>query len=213
MNIKAVIFDMDGVLVDTEPLQLKRHGEYLDSIGINLPEEEMKKIVGAHSNMTWDIIKSYFNESVNKEHYFNGFKHFYKETPINYLELLNEGVETTLSWLKVNNYKIALASSGNQEKINKVMDDCKIKDYFDSIISGDMFKQSKPHPEIYLTTANNLKVLPKECLVVEDSHYGIEAAKRSGMYTVAKKETRFDFSQSEANKVVGKVSDIIQLLS
>ncbi len=212
MRIKAVIFDMDGVLVDTEPVQLTRNREYFKANGIVYDENELLKTVGAHSRLTWEIIRKFFPDGTTNQDYLNGLHaHFNHQHP-NYSDLLNDHVIETLQWLKDRGYKIALASSGSQEKIKMVVEQCEIAEYFLYRVSGDMFERSKPDPEIYLTTAKNLGVKPEECMVVEDSDYGIKAAKSAGMYTVAIREERFLFSQDEADKIIDHMSDLVKLL-
>jgi len=82
------------------------------------------------------------------------------------------------------------------KKIEIVLSQCVLENYFEVILSGEMFDQSKPNPDIYLTAAKKLGFNPEECLVVEDSIYGITAAKLAGMYTVALEESRFGIDQS-----------------
>ncbi|MBD1382707.1 HAD family hydrolase [Bacillus sp. IB182487] len=169
-------------------------------------------MVGGNKKMTFEIISRYYSKENNRVDYYNNFEKYFKDIPINYFELLNDGVVDFLKWLTENNFRIALASSGSLEKIEDVLKQCEIKDYFELIVSGDMFKQSKPHPEIYQTVSKLLNIPVDECLVIEDSNYGIESSTRAGMFTIAKKEERFPFSQDKAQKIVNTFAEIRHFL-
>ncbi|MGG5314675.1 HAD family hydrolase [Enterococcus sp. AZ072] len=212
MTFKAVIFDMDGVIVDTEPLQFARQKEYLQHLGVAIPEETLMEMVGGNKKMTFQIISNYYKEEISFKEYYKRFAAYYADRPIDFTEILNEGVIETLEWLKAQGYRLALASSGAPEKIEAALTQCKIKDYFELILSGDMFKASKPHPEIYQTVAQKMRLAPEECLVIEDSNYGIESATRAGMYTLAKREERFPFSQEQADGLFDSFSEVIAFL-
>lgn len=212
MSYKAVIFDMDGVLIDSEPTQLSRHDEYLKHLGVTLSEEDLLRLVGNHKKMIFQIISQYYSGEKEYKAYFKKFLAYYKDRPIDYRKLLNEGVHELLGWLKDQGYLLAIASSGAPDKIDTVLTQCKLKGYFDLVISGDMFHQSKPHPEIYLTVADKLGVSCDECLVVEDSNYGIEAARRAKMFTMAKREERFPFSQEDANIIFDSFEEVQRFL-
>lgn len=208
MTFKAIIFDMDGVIVDTEPLQFARQKEYLQHLDITILEETLMKMVGGNKKMAFQIISDHSKEEMSFEKYYKHFTAYYAERPIDFTEILNDGIVEILEWLRSQGYRLALASSGAPEKIEAALTQCQIKDYFELILSGDMFKASKPHPEIYQTVAQKMCLLPEECLVIEDSNYGIESATRAGMYTLAKREERFPFSQEKADGLFDSFSEI-----
>lgn len=133
-------------------------------------------------------------------------------TPISYASILNPGVKKTLAVLKERKIKIALASSSDLADINAVLTQCELHPYFDSVMSGEMLQKTKPHPEIYIRTAQNLHTDCAECLVLEDSPYGIEAAKKAGMYVLAKKDTRFGFQQNQADAIITDVEEVLNYL-
>ena len=98
-------------------------------------------------------------------------------------------------------YKLAIASSSSKELISKCLKECSIDSYFDLVVTGRDFKESKPNPEIYLYTAKQLGVSSDECVVLEDSTIGITAAKRAGMYTLAHRDLRFNIDQTLADHI------------
>lgn len=101
--------------------------------------------------------------------------------------------------LKKEGWKIGLASSSSRYHINECCSRCNIQDFFDFTISGEECNHSKPNAEIYIKAAQALKVKVEECIVLEDSTYGIAAAKRAGMYVIAHKDERFSFHQKAAD--------------
>ncbi|MFD1415766.1 HAD family hydrolase [Oceanobacillus jeddahense] len=210
--VKAIIFDMDGVLIDSEPVQLKRYDEFLRYKGVSLPRKELNKIVGASSKLTWKMLEDRFEGILTRDAFHQELTDYHNGNDMDFSTLLNEGATEILSWLNSQNYSVALASSANINKINQVINQCGLDDFFEVVLSGDMFNESKPNPEIYLTAAEKLNMAPEECLVIEDSVYGITAAKAAGMYTVAKEELRFDFDQSKADRVVIDLFEIKQVV-
>lgn len=207
--IKAVIFDMDGVIVDTEPVYYERLHEFFKYNNIHPEIEELNKIVGSSSVDTWDAIQQIWGKELDKNQYEAAYDEFYKDMPIDFRKIVDQDITFVLDWLTKENYKIALASSSSHSNILEVLEQCNLKHYFHSILSGEMFKQSKPHPEIYLKTAETLEVQPDECLVIEDSTYGIRAGKAAGMYVLAKEDNRFNFNQGLADGKIQRLNQII----
>jgi HAD superfamily hydrolase (TIGR01509 family) len=207
--IKAVIFDMDGVVVDTEPIHYKRLEEFLNYNGIHPEPEDLENIAGSSSTDTWAAIQRIWGKPLDKKEYDQAYHDYFKNKPFKYSEILDSDLKTLLDWLTEEDYKIALASSSSMDTIQDVLEECNLKQYFVSILSGDMFEQSKPNPEIYFKSATQLEVKPEECLVIEDSTYGITAAKDAGMYVLAKRDDRFNFKQDLANKIIDRLTDAI----
>ncbi|MDT2730400.1 HAD family hydrolase [Enterococcus gallinarum] len=207
--MKAVIFDMDGVVVDTEPIYFERLYKFLLHNDLQPDKEELNKVVGSSSVDAWDIIQNIWGKEMDRTQYDEAYKEFYKDHPINFQNIMDKDLLLVLDWLTKRNYRIGLASSSSYSNIMEVLEQCNISHYFHSVLSGEMFKQSKPHPEIYLKTAEKLQVHPEECLVVEDSTYGITAGKEAGMLVLAKRDSRFNFDQNIADKKIHRLKEVI----
>lgn len=207
--VKAVIFDMDGVIVDTEPVYYERLHEFFKHNNIHPEIEELDNIVGSSSVDTWDAIQRIWGKELDKNQYEEEYNEFHENKPVDFKEIVDRDITVVLEWLTKEKYKIGLASSSSYDDIQEVLKQCNIKHYFHSVLSGEMFEQSKPNPEIYLKTAEALEVQPDECLVIEDSTYGIMAGKAAGMYVLAKEDNRFNFNQGLADGKIQRLKQVI----
>lgn len=184
-NKKAVIFDMDGVLVESEAIWKQAEYEVFSSLGVSVTEEN----------------SSYTQSLTTKEVTAFWYQKFpWKETPLSEVEemvvrrvmeliLLKDcatlGISAFIKNLKERNFKIGLATNAPEKIIPVVLKKTGTESLFDSVSSADFEEKGKPHPAIYLNTAKKLKVMPEECAVIEDSETGMEAAKKAGMSVIA----------------------------
>ena len=206
---KIVIFDMDGVLVDTEPVYYKRLEDFLISRGYAFPRAVLDRLVGESSRKTFSILKQAdpaFYDS--EETYRRDYRAYHQGQRIDYRELANPHVHQTLNQLKNTGWRLALASSSPRANIEQVLRELAILPLFEVIASGNDFRESKPNPEIYLFTAKKLKLDPHQCLVVEDSQYGIQAGVSAGMTVIARQDERFPMDQSQAHYFVKQLQEV-----
>lgn len=184
-KIKAVIFDMDGVLVDSEPISDKFFKQALEEFGKCVDLEYFEKLRGTNWISFWTTIKNDFG----LVHSIEELKLLHRNKFIDYLDTFNDlqpiaGIPELIKHLKSVKYEIAVASSANPKRISKLLLKTGLLNEFEVITSGDDVIEGKPHPEIFLKTAFNLKKQPKECIVIEDSEFGIESAKSAGMKAI-----------------------------
>ncbi len=208
----AVIFDMDGVLVDTEYEFMIEERDFLDDHGIDLSDEVLFATVGcSQQDFVRDLVS--WLASVGIERDGEGALAFYNEWAegrvIDYASLRNPGVPETLAELAERGVRLAVASSSPMENIKKVLTACGIIDRFEAIVSGEQFVQSKPNPEIYLHTLDLLGLDAGRCCCVEDSVPGIAAGKAAGLTVFAKREERFGYSQDQADAIIDQIPDLI----
>ena len=211
----AVIFDMDGVLVDTEFYYQKELERYIDYLQISVTRDELNAIVGSsHRDFQQVLVDWHERAGLGKlsvETAEARYEVWASAYPCDYRKLLNPGVPETLVGLKERGVRVALASSSPLNNIEEVLDTCGIRDHFEFLVSGEQFKRSKPDPDIYLHAIDRLGLPADCCCCVEDSLYGITAGKRAGLTVIAKREERFGFSQDAADKIIDQLPDLLEL--
>ncbi|MBE6024191.1 MAG: HAD family phosphatase [Cellulosilyticum sp.] len=178
---KAVVFDMDGILFDTENLYIQCWTQLAEEAQIENIVPVLKECTGTNEKKTHEIIKAHYGEDFDVEYYHRKAKANFIKHIEQYGMPMKPGVHELLSYLKEEGYKIGLASSTKLEMVKAHLKHAGIEHYFQVIVGGDMVKESKPNPEIYLIACQQLGVNPKETIAIEDSLNGIRAAFNAGM--------------------------------
>jgi len=182
-RFRAVIFDMDGVLADSEPLYLQGINEVLKDFGLAITEEDHNELLGAAVGPTWDFIYAKYappapyDECVAR----------YDQTMVRLLSRPRDplpGVRELLLELERRRVLRALASSSWPNWVKALLESTGLDGLFDVAVSSTEVEKGKPAPDIFLYTAEQLHVEPSWCVVLEDSRTGVLAAKAAGMYTI-----------------------------
>lgn len=181
---KLIIFDMDGVLLDSEKLYLDMNQTFFKTLGADISIEEHQTFVGISATKMWSYIKEKFNLSQSVDELKNLEKELKHKTLIETNIVPTDGVIKFLEFLKRNNYTITIASSGLKKNIDLILEKLKIGHYFDFIVSGEQVVKGKPEPDIFLKVAGHYGKKPDDCIVVEDSTNGVTAAKAAGMFCI-----------------------------
>ncbi len=214
--IKAIIFDMDGVIIDSEPVYDEWLKLFLEESHVEVSDEERKSLHGLSFNELQEIFKNWWHRSgytnitaeAIGEKFLAVVKVLEEYSPISYGELKDPNIKELMRDLKYDDFKIAIASSSPSSHVEKAMDEIGLREYVDLYVSGDMLERGKPDPEIYLHTMEALGVKPDECIVVEDSEYGIRSAKKAKLFVIAKEDKRFGFDQSLADAKVKSLKEL-----
>lgn len=184
MTQAAVIFDSDGVVVDSEPFSLAAFREAMEAQGVHLSDEDIMANCGLTDADICDYVFKKYGTNVDVEE-FHTLKQKLYEQKVKEKNLQPcPGVTDLLNEIEGKEIPYALASSGSSKKITFNLSRVNLLHRFPVIISGEQMERGKPDPDIFLTAAENLKTHPDYCVVIEDSLNGIEAAKRAGMYCV-----------------------------
>ncbi|MDE5748895.1 MAG: HAD family phosphatase [Acetatifactor sp.] len=184
MSIEAVIFDMDGVLFDTEKLCMD---SWIAIAGErNIPDMEVffPRCIGRNLTDTRMLFGEFYGELYDYEEFRKQASAWYH----GYIEKngmpMKKGVKELLEYLRRGGYKIGLASSTSRHSVEDHLERAGIREYFQSLTTGDMVEHSKPQPDIYLMACKSLEVNPAQTMAIEDSPNGIRAAHAAGMIPV-----------------------------
>ncbi len=213
----CVIFDMDGVLIDSGSLHFESWVKIAKEMGVKFSKKFFEQVFGQQSTT---IIRKLVGSKVDQilvEQWAILKENHYREIARNKLEPL-PGVIQILSELKRVGFKLAVGSSGPPENVALTLNTLNITKYFDTIITAAEVEKGKPEPDVFLIVAKTLKIKPKNCLVIEDAPVGIEAAKRAGMLSVALTTTHSKKELSGARIIIRdlsviKIIEIIELFN
>ncbi|MDD6467123.1 MAG: HAD family phosphatase [Erysipelotrichaceae bacterium] len=210
--IKAVIFDMDGIIIDSEPCYIEHLIQIFAHFGITVTKDELISIAGGTRKHYNAAINPRIENIVSREEFDAYTNQYYLENPVPYCQIVFPHLVEILEWIKSKGYRIALASSSYQYEIAQVLDETQLHEYFEFILSGDMFKEAKPNPDIYLTCIDKLGLSADECIAIEDSEYGISAAKGANLTCIAREDKRFGYNQTQADYLIQDLMDIKDIL-
>jgi beta-phosphoglucomutase family hydrolase len=185
-DFDAVIFDMDGVLINSEPFYVEVEQKNFKQLGIDISHEEHITYQGTATDLMWKKIIEKHGLSYTVEELVemtNSIVTPYFES----LETIETmpGVKKLIKYLHKNKFPLGLASSSYPDVINIILQKTNLKKYFGAVVDSQMAGASKPEPDIFLLTAKKLGVSPEKCVVIEDSTNGIRAAKSAGMFCIA----------------------------
>ena len=183
-QVQAVIFDMDGVIFDSERLVIECWQVIAEKHNIPDIVEICMRVQGNNRQETGKRFREKYGNDFPYDTYKKEVTALFRERYGEGRLPLKPGVVKILEELKRNNIPLALASSTRSDIVKLEMEEANLLPYFDAVLGGDMVPRSKPEPDIFLAAAAALQAEPKCCYVLEDSHNGIRAAYRAGMHPV-----------------------------
>lgn len=203
---------MDGVLIDSEPIYMQHVLDFYKRYGIKLEKKEVAKLAGSSNEASWEMMANWWKEPITPKAMETFYNEQYCEEEVDFSKIINPYVKDILPKLRDNKIKLAIASSSPMETIKQVIKECEIDQYFDYVVSGHSFKESKPNPEIYLHTLKVLETDVSNTLIIEDSTYGIQAAINAKIPVIALKDERFYYDQSNADYMVDDLLEAYYLI-
>ncbi len=206
-EVKGVIWDLDGVIVDTAPFHFEAWKKTLKEMGLPFSQEEFALIFGQRNR---DVMMRVVGRALSMEEMerISGRKEsLFREALRGNVRPL-PGVLFWLEELKRRGYRQALATSAPRENMELMVGSLGIEGFFDEIVLADEVSAGKPDPEIFLLAAKALQLSPARCIVIEDAVAGVEAAKRAGMRCIAVATSHVRRTLAEADMVVDGLNDL-----
>jgi HAD superfamily hydrolase (TIGR01509 family) len=183
-SLAAVIFDMDGLMLDTEPLSMLAWGRALAEYGYTLTDQVFLELIGRTTEDTHAILRQALAADLPFEHIFQRKKQVLKDIIAQRGVAAKAGLLELLTWLESRCVATAVASSARREDVSDKLAQAGLSQRFNAIVTGDQVHYGKPAPDIFLAAALQLHVPAQKCLVLEDSEAGIQAAHAAGMWPV-----------------------------
>lgn len=181
----ATIFDMDGVLLNSEPIYIEMNQTFFRQLGADISIEEHSTFVGISATKMWTYIRDKFSLPYSVEELKEMEKELKYQTLRSKALVVTEGIKELLEELKSNGIKIALGTSSLKKNAELILNKLGISHYFDTITTGEDVLKGKPDPDLFLHAASITGAHPHSCVVIEDSTNGIKAAKAAGMTCIA----------------------------
>ncbi len=208
---KLVVFDYDGVIIQTEALHSRLLAEDLRNMGIDFTREDISLLMGGSDRSRENLYDSLFADQPgywkNKESLLHAHRVYPPEAG-----LLSEGMKDVLEQLKEKGVRCAAVTTSSTERLLAGLESAGILSYFGDVLSGEQTGHVKPDPYIYEETMRRAQVLPEETVIVEDSGNGIEAGKRAGAYVAALKDTEGYADQRQADIIINRMKEVLDLL-
>jgi beta-phosphoglucomutase len=215
--LKAVIFDFDGVISDSEILHFRAFNQMLAQYGIEITIKDYYKTYLGFNDV--DCYKLLIHQGLLKideqqiDDLVEQKKHIFKQLAQTEGKMI-EGVRDFLTMLEDNDIPMAICSGALLTEVELILEEARLRHLFEVIVSAEQVKKGKPHPEGFLLSLQRLNesrenpITAKQCIVIEDSHWGLEAAKAAGMHTIAVTNS-YDAEQlSVAEKIVARLNEL-----
>lgn len=207
---KAVIFDMDGLMIDSERVIYSYYMEVLSERGYEFNLTFYKQFLGKTRVTVMKMLCDHYGSSFPVQEVWDDIHerakiHMQKEVP------LKNGLIELLTYLKENNIKTMVATSSDRWRVDMILEVAKLNSYFDDVICGNEVKNGKPDPEIFLTAAKKLEVETKDALVLEDSESGILAAYRGNIDVICIPDLKFP-EEEYANKTTAILNSLEEVI-
>lgn len=211
---KAVIFDMDGLMIDSERVTYNEYVKKLAELGHHdFTEELYRNCLGKNKQGICQVFIDHYGQDFPMDEVWDDVHVWIDESLRQYVPK-KKGLVELLEYLKANNYKTIVATSSGRARVDEILKNADLTKYFDDTICGDEVTHGKPHPEIFLTACQKLDVKPEEALVLEDSEAGILAAYDGRIDVICVPDMKYPEPQfvEKVTKIVDSLDEVIDYL-
>ena len=195
--IKAIIFDMDGLMIDSERVTFECYQERLKDMNLTMDEEFYKTLLGKPIKGIYQRFYDVYGNDFPIENVIQDVHQLMAERFETEGVPVKKGLVELLHYLKDNNYKTIVATSSNRDRVDKILAQAKITEFFDDSICGDEVTKGKPNPEVFLKSCQKLGVNVDEAIVLEDSEAGIQASYDAGIKVICLPDMKYPENQYE----------------
>ena len=195
--IKAIIFDMDGLMIDSERVTFECYQERLKDMNLTMDEEFYKTLLGKPIKGIYQRFYDVYGNDFPIENVIQDVHQLMAERFETEGVPVKKGLVELLHYLKDNNYKTIVATSSNRDRVDKILAQAKITEFFDDSICGDEVTKRKPNPEVFLKSCQKLGVNVDEAIVLEDSEAGIQASYDANIKVICIPDMKYPEKQYE----------------
>ena len=212
--VKAVIFDMDGLMIDSERVTYDGYVIECAKLGHTMTKDFYKTLLGKPIKGIYDQFHKEFGEDFPIEEVIQKVHKYMADLFENEGVPIKKGLVDLLKYLKENNYKTIVATSSNRNRVDVILKNANITQYFDDSICGDEVTKGKPNPEVFLKSCEKLGVSVEDAVVLEDSEAGIQAARSDNIKEIWEPDMKYTEEEyaSKTYKIVDSLEDVLTLL-
>ena len=214
MKKKAVIFDMDGLMIDSERVTFECYNEILADTNRSMPIDFYKKFLGRHRDVCAKILQEEYGDGPDVKRMaaqvHEMLEKIFKEDGVP----IKQGLIELLTYLRENKFKTIVATSSDRERVDTILEQSGLVEYFDGSVCGNEVTESKPNPEIFLKACHKAGCEPSEAYVLEDSEMGIEAAYAAGIDCIVVPDMKYpeDEYAKKSRWIVGSLYEAMEII-
>lgn len=211
---KAVIFDMDGLMIDSERVTYEGYLAECSERGYEMTYALYQTLLGSPMTAIRATLREYFGEFFPLEEVITAVHRYVENIFSTQGVPMKPGLMEILEYTREHNYKTMVATSSDRDRVDRILTSANIEGYFTDVICGNEVEKGKPHPDIFLKSCEKLKIQPEEAIVIEDSEQGVQAADKAGIDVICipdMKEPRKEFKDMSLC-VVDSLFDAINIL-
>ena len=207
--IKAIIFDMDGLMIDSERVTFECYQERLKDMNLTMDEEFYKTLLGKPIKGIYQRFYDVYGNDFPIQNVIQDVHQLMAERFETEGVPVKKGLVELLHYLKDNNYKTIVATSSNRDRVDKILAQAKITEFFDDSICGDEVTKGKPNPEVFLKSCQKLGVNVDEAIVLEDSEAGIQASYDANMVKLVMQDGNFIYTDYASMPLLKDYKEVV----